>query len=211
MPAKRLAACRFAVMLSMWSIGPLVSAAVAGLPANVAAVIEARCAGCHGGESPEAGVKLDGEWTAERLVSAEGNNWFRALHEIESKRMPPEEEEQPSDAERATVAKWIRGDLAKLQREQQLAVGRSQLRRLSREEYCNTIYDLFGFRPPVTVLLPEDGRVDGYQKVAQALPLSAASVDGSMRLAERIVERLLAMPPAQPTGFKRYRAQPSAQ
>jgi mono/diheme cytochrome c family protein len=188
-----------------------VNAAAAGLPAEVAAVIQNRCAGCHGGERPEAGVKLDGDWTAERLVAAEGNNWFRALHEIESKRMPPEEEEQPTDAERATVAKWIRGDLAQLQREHQLALGRAQLRRLSREEYSNTIYDLFGFRPPVAAMLPEDGRVDGYQKVAQALPLSAASVDGYMRLADRIVDRLFTTSPAQPPGFKRYRALPSAQ
>lgn len=210
MPAKRLAARRFAVMLSMWCIGPLASAAAAGLPAEVAAVIQNRCAGCHGGEHPEAGVNLDGEWTAERLVSVEGNDWFRALHEIESKRMPPEEEEQPSDAERATVAKWIRGDLAKLQRERQIAIGRAPLRRLSREEYSNTIYDLFGFRPPVSVMLPEDGRVDGYQKVSQALPLSAASVDGSMRLAEKIVDRLFMPSRAEQPGFKRYRALPSA-
>jgi mono/diheme cytochrome c family protein len=201
------------VLLAIGASGSLATAeaAATAVPANVAKVIEARCAGCHGGNTPEAGVRLDGEWTAERLVSVEGNTWFRALHEIESKRMPPEEEEQPTDAERATVAGWIRGDLAKLQREQQVALGRAQLRRLSREEYSNTIYDLFGFRPPVTVLLPEDGRVDGYQKVAQALPLSAASVDGAMRLADRIVERLLAPSPAVQTGFKRYRALPSAQ
>ena len=213
MPAKRLAARRLpALLLFVGAVGSFASAAAAaGLPANVTAVIEARCAGCHGGESPEAGVKLDGEWTAERLVSAEGNNWFRALHEIESKGMPPEEEEQPSDAERATVAQWIRGDLAKLQRERQIAIGRAPLRRLSREEYSNTIYDLFGFRPPVSVMLPEDGRVDGYQKVSQALPLSAASVEGSMRLADRIVDRLFAASPTEQPGFKRYRALPSAQ
>jgi len=187
------------------------AAAAGGISSEVAVVIQARCAGCHGGEHPEAGVKLDGEWTAERLVSAEGNDWFRALHEIESKRMPPEEEEQPTDAERATVAQWIRSDLVKLQREHQLAVGRAQLRRLSREEYSNTIYDLLGFRPPVAAMLPEDGRVDGYQKVAQALPLSAASVDGFMRLADRIVDQVLKMPPAEPPGFTRYRARPSAQ
>jgi mono/diheme cytochrome c family protein len=211
--AKRLAAARLlAVMLSIGAVGSLAStalAATAGLPAHVAAVIQARCAGCHGGTSPEAGVHLDGEWTADRLVSAEGNTWFRALHEIESKRMPPEEEEQPSDAERQAVSSWIRGDLAKLQREHQLSLGRAPLRRLSREEYSNTIYDLFGFRPPVATHLPEDGRVDGYQKVAQALPLSAASVDGFMRLADRIVDRLLRRPPAEPPGSKRYKALPS--
>ena len=211
MPAKQLAARLFpALFAGVMALGSSASAR-AGLPADVAAVIQNRCAGCHGGESPEAGVKLDGEWTAERLVSAEGNTWFRALHEIESKGMPPEEEEQPSDAERATVAKWIRGDLAKLQRERQVAIGRAPLRRLSREEYSNTIYDLFGFRPPVSVMLPEDGRVDGYQKVSQALPLSAASVEGSMRLADRIVNRLFAVSPAEQAGFKRYRALPSAQ
>ncbi|MFM8803781.1 MAG: DUF1587 domain-containing protein, partial [Planctomycetia bacterium] len=135
--------------------------ATAGVPANVAKVVASRCAGCHGGEKPEAGVKLDGEWTDERLVSADGQTWFRALHEIESGRMPPEEEEQPTAAERKAVAAWIRGDLATLERAHQERIGRSQLRRLSREEYANTVFDIFGFRPPVSVDLPEDGRVDG--------------------------------------------------
>ena len=46
---------------------------LAGVPANVVAIVEERCAGCHGGDKPESGVKLDGEWTAERLVSFDGN------------------------------------------------------------------------------------------------------------------------------------------
>lgn len=183
--------------------------AAAGVPKNVTAIVKSRCAGCHGGERPEAGVKLDGEWTHDRLVSADGQAWFRALHEIESGRMPPEEEEQPTAAERKAVAAWIRGDLAALERAHQKRIGRSQLRRLSREEYANTVFDIFGFRPPVSVDLPEDGRVDGYQKVARALPLSAASVDGYMRLADRIIGRLLKPLPAEPPPFKRYRSRPS--
>ena len=196
----------FAVIV--WGAG-CIGTALAGVPANVAGIVQSRCTGCHGGEKPEAGVRLDGEWTAERLVSSDGNAWFRALHEIESGRMPPEEEEQPTAAERAAVAKWIRGDLATLERQHQKQIGRSQLRRLSREEYANTVIDLFGFRPPVSVDLPEDGRVDGYQKVARALPLSAASVDGYMRLADRIVGRLLRPLPAEPPPFKRYKSRPS--
>ncbi len=211
MPSKRLAARRLpALLFFVGAIGSFSSpAAAAGLPANVTAVIEARCAGCHGGQKPEAGVRLDGEWTAERLVSSDSQAWFRALHEIESGRMPPEEEAQPTAQERTTVAKWIRGDLAALERQHQKRIGRSQLRRLSREEYANTIFDIFGFRPPVSVDLPEDGRVDGYQKVARALPLSAASVDGYMRLADRIMGRLLKSLPTEPTPFKRYKARPS--
>jgi mono/diheme cytochrome c family protein len=187
------------------------SAAAAGLPGQVASLVEARCAGCHGGEHPEAGVRLDGAWPVERLTSAEGGIWFRALGEIESGRMPPAEEDQPTAAERAAIAGWIRSDLADLQRRHQTAVGRSQLRRLSREEYSNTVFDLFGFRPPVSVDLPEDGLVDGYQKVAKALPLSAASVDGYIRLADRIVARLLKPLPAEPPGFKRCKSLPSNQ
>ena len=144
--------------------------AAAGLPVKVAAVIESRCAGCHGGEKPEAGVRLDGEWSDQRLVSVEGDVWFRVLREMESGRMPPKAEPQPSADERTIVTRWIRGELFTLQRQQQVRLGRSSLRRLSREEYANTIFDIFGFRPPVSVDLPEDGRVDGYQKVAKALP-----------------------------------------
>jgi mono/diheme cytochrome c family protein len=195
------------IVISAWLVA-FAGTAAAGVPANVSRVIDSRCAGCHGGEKPEAGVKLDGEWTDERLVSADGQAWFRALHEIESGRMPPEEEEEPTAEERATVARWIRGDLAALERAHQEQIGRSQLRRLSREEYANTVFDIFGFRPPVAVDLPEDGRVDGYQKVARALPLSAASVDGTMRLADRIVGRLLKPLPAEPPPFKRYKAVP---
>jgi mono/diheme cytochrome c family protein len=195
-----------ALLAVTWSGLP----AAAEVPASVAAIVESKCTGCHGGDNPESGVKLDGEWSAERLVSADGNTWFRALHEIESGRMPPEEEEQPTAADRATMATWIRGDLAALQKQHQVEVGRSQFRRLSREEYANTVFDIFGFRPPVTVDLPEDGRVDGYQKVAKALPLSAASVDGYLRLADRIMGRLLKPLPAEPPPFKRYNAKRSS-
>jgi hypothetical protein len=181
------------------------------LPAKVTAVIESRCCGCHGGDKPESGVRLDGQWSNERLLSADGEAWFRALNEIESGQMPPRDAEQLTEAEREIVVKWIRGDLALLHRQHQRTLGRSQLRRLSREEYANTIFDLFGFRPPVSVDLPEDGRVDGYQKVAKALPLSAASVDGYMRLADRILDQLLRPLPDKPPAPQRYKAKPSEQ
>jgi mono/diheme cytochrome c family protein len=197
-------------VVSLWALGWGVAWS-AGMPGNVAGVVESRCAGCHGGGNPEAGVRLDGVWSAERLVSPEGDTWFRALGEIESGRMPPEDSEQPTAGERTAVADWIRGELAALQKQQRLSVGRSQLRRLAREEYANTIFDIFGFRPPVSVDLPEDGRVDGYQKVAKALPLSAASVDGYMRLTDRIMGRLLKPVPAEPPAFQRCKAKPSEQ
>jgi mono/diheme cytochrome c family protein len=189
----------------------VVPPAAAGVPGDVVKVVETRCAGCHGGDEPEAGVKLDGTWADDRLVSTEGDTWFRALREIESGRMPPEDQEQPSASERALVSKWIRGDLATLQKQHQLSVGRAQVRRLSRTEYADTVFDLFGFRPPVSVDLPEDGRVDGYQKVAKALPLSAASIDGIMRMTDKIVDHLL-RPPRKGSGdVKRYESLPSEQ
>ena len=69
-------------MTFAWLVAFAGTAYAAGVPANVAAIVEARCVGCHGGDKPESGVKLDGEWTAERLVAFDGNTWFRALHEI---------------------------------------------------------------------------------------------------------------------------------
>ena len=47
-----------------WLVAFAGTAYAAGVPANVAAIVEARCVGCHGGDKPESGVKLDGECTA---------------------------------------------------------------------------------------------------------------------------------------------------
>ncbi|MFM7165613.1 MAG: DUF1592 domain-containing protein, partial [Planctomycetaceae bacterium] len=82
---------------------------------------------------------------------------------------------------------------------QQQREGRSKFRRLSRNEYANTVQDIFGIRPPVRKLLPGDGRVDGYDRVSTALPFSTAVTEGQLAIAELIVEKMFEVPAGKAT------------
>ena len=139
------------------------------------------CTECHAGAKPKAGIQLSGARTIEQLA-AERDHWFHVLDALEAGTMPPKDEKQPTPTERAALVAWLRGDFTNTLLAKQRTEGRSKLRRLSRTEYANTIFDLFGVKPAVGLNLPTDGRVDGYDKVAAALPLSASGAAGYFKI-----------------------------
>lgn len=161
---------------------------------TVMPVLAARCVGCHGGDEPEAHLDLSGPRPLDRLAG-EADTWFQVMERIEAGSMPPEDAEPLDEAQKKAVRAWARGPFT----EHLVAInkrqGRAPVRRLSRDEYSFTILDLFGFTPGARQYLPDDGRVDGYDKVADAVPFSAASAEGYMRLAEAIVNDALMPPP----------------
>lgn len=177
---------------------------------SVLPVLSAHCTKCHGGKAPEAKLDLAGPRTVEQLRQI-NQHWFRVLQRVEAGTMPPEDEKPLSPAERTAIASWIRGELTDHLSQLQLQEGRSKFRRLSREEYANTIHDLFGIRPAVVRNLPGDGRVEGYDKVSAALPFSAASAEGYMKITEDVLSRMLAyIPPEQNRSYRLW-AGPSEQ
>ena len=165
--------------------------------ARVQPLLKTYCTECHAGAKPKAGIQLSGPRTADQLA-AERDHWFRALDALEAGTMPPKDEKQPTPAERAALVAWLRGDFTNILLNRQRAEGRSKLRRLSRTEYANTLFDLFGVKPPVGLNLPTDGRVDGYDKVAAALPLSASGAAGYFKMADDILARMLRPIPKTP-------------
>ena len=153
-------------------------------------VLSAHCTKCHGGEKQKAKLNLAGPRTLEALRS-DSKRWFRVLEQIESGSMPPDSEKPLTPAERQAVTNWVRHELTDWLASVQQKEGRSKLRRLSRNEYANTIQDLFGIRPAVIRNLPSDGRVDGYDKVSSALPMSAAGAAGILKITDDVLARML--------------------
>lgn len=156
--------------------------------------LETYCISCHGAKEPAAGVNLAGAWNSEKFV-AEQELWFRVREQLQSEAMPPSDAKQPSDAEYAAARAWINDDYIAALRAQQQAEGRSKIRRLTRSEYTNTIEDLFGVRPLVERNLPPDGRIDGYDKVAAALPLSSEGSLGYFQMAEELLRTIMRSAP----------------
>ena len=164
--------------------------AASAFQSRVQPILASYCAQCHKGEKAKAQVNLTGTRSLDQLA-VDRDLWFRVAAQVESGAMPPDESRQPADAERRAVVAWIRGEFTDLLLANQLKEGRARLRRLSRTEYANTIQDLFGVRPTVGLNLPEDGRVDGYDKVSTALPLSASGAGGYLKMAEDVLNWVL--------------------
>lgn len=120
---------------------------------RVSPILKAACTNCHGGSSPEAGLGLGGNPTIDEL-STSYHHWFKVADQVEIETMPPEGEGTLDAKDKQTLLGWIRGDLTNLLVARQRKEGRSKLRRLSRNEYANTVQDIFGIRPPVKKLMP---------------------------------------------------------
>ena len=89
----------FLVVLALARVCPADDAA-ATFHSRATPLLAAYCTKCHGPEKQKAKVNLAGPRTPEQLA-ADRDVWFRALAQIESGEMPPEEAKQPTPAERA--------------------------------------------------------------------------------------------------------------
>ncbi len=161
-------------------------------------ILKAHCTECHSGKKAKAELDLSGIRTPEQL-SAQRHHWFRVLDRVEAGEMPPKDETPLPPAEKHMLLAWLRGEYSAQLLDEQRQVGRSKFRRLSRNEYANTVLDIFGVRPPVGRLMPADGRVDGYDKVSAALPFSTATTEAQMKIAEDMIARMFEIPQKKKT------------
>jgi len=167
--------------------------AASSFQTRVLSVVKSRCATCHGSAKQKANLNL------ESAKFSDPDLWFRVLEQVESGRMPPAGKDQPTAAERDSLKAWVNGEYADLLAANQRREGRSKLRRLSRSEYADTLEDLFGIRPNPDEL-PWDGRVDGYEKVSAALPLTSEGSFAYLSLAEDLLKRWVLKPTPKEAG-----------
>ncbi len=187
------------LILGTFALAHIASAqdAASTFTTRVQPLLTTYCTECHSGAKAKARVSLNGARTLEQL-SGERDVWFRVLDQLEAGTMPPKDEKQPTAAERAALVAWVRGEFTGALLAKQRQEGRSKFRRLSRTEYANTVQDLLGLRPTIGLNLPADGRVDGYDKVSAALPLSAVGAAGYIKMTEDMLSRLLRPMPKGP-------------
>ena len=112
--------------------------------------------------------------------------WKTVRHEF----MPPAAADQPTDAERRAIARWVErsvfgADPARPD------PGRVTIRRLNRMEYQYTVRDLFGIDPDLAAELPPDDTAFGFDNIGDALTVSPALLDTYLALAEKVVNSAL--------------------
>jgi mono/diheme cytochrome c family protein len=143
---------------------------------TVAPFLETHCVGCHDEALQEGDFRVDtlGPGFEDREDAA---RWEKVFDRVSRGEMPLKRKRRPSPAEAASLLDWVNTGLKDEGLRRHRSEGRAQRRRLNRSEYENTLRDLLGADVRVASLLPEDGRVHGFDTVDEALSLSAVQME----------------------------------
>jgi mono/diheme cytochrome c family protein len=156
------------------------------------------CSGCHGGESPPAGVRLHlaNEEAAREIATAEPDFWSRVATEVSTKQMPPASARtSPTDAERTLLVAWITGNMLAVDREPD--PGPFMVHRLNNREYANTLRDLLYLPASYDAAadFPPDERGDGFDNNAGTLTISPVLVESYLAAVEKATVAALGLDP----------------
>ena len=149
------------------------------------------CYDCHGDGAKKGDITLD---DFKDLSSHLENHelWLRIWRNVRTHLMPPVEGDfQPSPEERAELMAWIESNVLKLDPENP-DPGRVTIRRLNREEYRNTIWDLLGVEYNVDDNFPPDDTGFGFDTIGDVLTISPLLLEKYLLAAETIAD--LALP-----------------
>ncbi len=170
-----------------------VATATAQDPAHdPARFFEAHCVTCHGPE------KSKGDVTLHDLDTFAGDHlatWELVLDMLESGEMPPEDEPQPSESERAAQIAWIDQRLRAAAAGAAADDAPATTRRLTNFEYHNTLRDLLGIELELTDDLPKDPvRRYRFDNAARDLLIGLEQLDRYEECARRALASVLVDP-----------------
>ncbi|MEO8593739.1 MAG: DUF1592 domain-containing protein [Candidatus Solibacter sp.] len=167
-----------------------------GYEKQVAPLLNKYCAGCHGGKTPPAGIRLSfaNEDEARKFAATERDYWARVGREISSKSMPPANvRNQPADAERALLNQWVEQNLSAMEPDP----GPFMVHRLNNREYANSVRELV-YLPAdynASADFPADERGDGFDNNAGTLTISPLLIERYLDAAEKAVVESLSLDP----------------
>lgn len=195
------------VALAASAVVPIAEAAPAkpagAPPAAVTPILTRYCQGCHGPEKQKGGMRVD-LLDLDVVRGKDTERWHAVLENLHKGEMPPEDKPQPTDAERRLLIGWLEAGVAEAARLRQ-AQAASLLRRLTREQYTNTLRDLLGVDSDYTRLLPpESPSKMGMLNDGGVLQSSTLHLEQTMKIARVALDRALSFGPPPPAWRFRF-------
>jgi hypothetical protein len=160
--------------------------------------LKRHCVACHGGEKPEADLRLD-RLTPDFSAPDSRRQWLAVQKRVVAGEMPPPKSPRPAANENQRLTEWIATGIQAADRAQ----GRVVLRRLNRVEYENTVCDLLGIQIELKSLLPPDSSSDGFDNVGDALHVSSFQLEKYLEAAELALNLAISNRPAPPPVLKK--------
>jgi len=157
---------------------------------DIAPIFARYCVECHGGAKPKADIVFRFKDAAEAKSRADidAGFWSHVSKTLLAKEMPPDDEPQPTAAERAKLVDWITRDMLAVNCESP-DPGRMVIHRLNNREYANTLRDLLYLPADFNAAadLPADDRGAGFDNNSGTLTLSPVHIEHYLAIAEKAV------------------------
>jgi Protein of unknown function (DUF1592)/Protein of unknown function (DUF1588)/Protein of unknown function (DUF1587)/Protein of unknown function (DUF1595)/Protein of unknown function (DUF1585)/Ca-dependent carbohydrate-binding module xylan-binding/Planctomycete cytochrome C len=190
---KKTSACL--VVLCVWFILPgtcaeLVARQQSGSQPNadwnetVVPILDASCVDCHNGDDAAGNLDLS-QFKTSRDAARDRRTWRKIADRVEAHQMPPDSGEM-DQSDRDRLITWVRQSLPQVSGGFPHHAGPVTIRRLNRDEYANTVRDLFGVRIQTNELFPVDESGYGFNNIGDVLSLSPMLMEKYLVAAESI-------------------------
>lgn len=156
---------------------------------DILPLVKKYCLGCHSGVKPASGVALD-KYKTMAAVTKDRELWDRVSEAVGASAMPPKGMPHPFPAERERLTGWIQTTLSNAACDVK-DPGRVTLRRLNRDEYNNTIRDLFGMDLRPGDEFPNDDVGYGFDNIGDVLSISPLLMEKYLNAAEKVSKAVI--------------------
>jgi hypothetical protein len=155
---------------------------------QVRPLLKTHCIECHAGAEPAGDIALDQFAHASQVATTGRKQWQRVVGQLVARAMPPKDKQQLDDAEVAFLTQWIDTTLSDIDCSEPSDPGHESIRRLTRNEYRNTIRDLL----EIDFAAAEDFPADDTGATGDALSLPPLLMESYLAAAEQIAAEAIA-------------------
>ncbi|WP_395093204.1 DUF1592 domain-containing protein [Armatimonas sp.] len=146
------------------------------------------CIACHSGDKAKGTFRADGALTPRFSDRTIKGKWAEVVNQLNSHLMPPKETPQPTPTEVSMFMDWV--SVQTKNAEETLRDRAPVMRRLTREEYKNSLRDLTGVDFD-TSGFPTDPSAGGFDNNARALTVSPLHIELYAVAAKQVLDRAL--------------------
>ncbi|MEM8913358.1 MAG: DUF1592 domain-containing protein [Planctomycetota bacterium] len=162
---------------------------------DVIPMLEAHCIECHGNEVSSGDLNLQSLISETPLVIHRAK-WIDVMEQTKNHVMPPDDATQPSRKDREQLVLSLHNLIHQFDYSQVRHPGHEVTRRLTHQEYDNTVSDLFGVPVQVAARFPKElAGSSGFHNSGNTLFLQPTLMERYITAADEIVETLLPVDP----------------
>ena len=156
---------------------------------DIMPIFEEYCYTCHI-KKDKGGVRIT-DLNPDFVNGPDAQKWYGMLDVLNLGDMPPEEDDQPTDKEKAVLIDWLTTELKHAAQVKKGEIS-TVIRRLNKEQYTNTVQELLGIELNFGKELPDDGLShEGFKNNGESLGMSSLHIDYYMKIAQKALDKAI--------------------